>query len=84
MLHYTPLQQRGESKSPYSLADQLSYDIELFEPGWKGSSADGIERVKNMLKIAKEEYGLLSLTDIVLNHTANNTEWLLEHPEAGM
>lgn len=35
MIHYTPLQQRGESSSPYSLADQVAYDAELFGPGWR-------------------------------------------------
>jgi glycogen debranching enzyme len=30
----------------------------------------------------KEEYGLLGIIDIVLNHTAGNSEWLLQHPEA--
>lgn len=83
MLHYTPLQQRGESQSPYSIADQMAYDNELFGPNWKGTDEEGLELVKETLKIAKEEFGLLSLTDVVLNHTANNSEWLLEHPEAG-
>jgi glycogen debranching enzyme len=83
MLHYTPLQQRGESLSPYSIADQLAFDFELFGEGWKGSREDGVELVKEQLRICKEEYGLMSLTDVVLNHTANNTAWLLEHPEAG-
>lgn len=83
MLHYTPLQQRGESGSPYSLADFLSYDSELFEPGWRGSRQEQKSRVEDMFKVAREEYGLLSLADIVLNHTANSSPWLLEHPEAG-
>ncbi|KAL5531515.1 hypothetical protein ACEPAG_4392 [Sanghuangporus baumii] len=83
MLHYTPLQQRGESGSPYSLADFLSYDSELFERGWTGSREEQISCVEDTLKIAREEYGLLSLTDVVLNHTANNSPWLLQHPEAG-
>jgi glycogen debranching enzyme len=60
MLHWTPLQERGKSDSPYSIRDQLKYDPSLFE-----------------------EYGLLSLTDVVLNHTANDSPWLVDHPEAG-
>ncbi|EJD52078.1 hypothetical protein AURDEDRAFT_120639 [Auricularia subglabra TFB-10046 SS5] len=83
MLHFTPLQQRRESKSPYSIADQMAYDTALFEDGWKGCAQDGADRVKDMLRVAREEHGLLSLTDVVLNHTANNSEWLQDHPEAG-
>lgn len=83
MLHYTPLQLRGESKSPYSIADQLAFDDALFESGWKGTPEQGVELVKAQLKECKEKYGLLSLTDVVLNHTANNSLWLHEHPEAG-
>ncbi|KAL0579269.1 bifunctional 4-alpha-glucanotransferase/amylo-alpha-1,6-glucosidase [Marasmius crinis-equi] len=81
MLHYTPLQERGESDSPYSIRDQFKYDPDLFE----GERPDdgGVEQVNTMLKVAKDEYGLLSLTDVVLNHTANDSSWLAEHPEAG-
>lgn len=83
MLHYTPLQQRGESMSPYSIADQMAFDRGLFEASYTGTKEDGVERVKQVLKIAREEHGLMSLTDVVLNHTANNSEWLQDHPEAG-
>lgn len=30
----------------------------------------------------REEYGLLGIVDIVLNHTASNSVWLSAHPEA--
>lgn len=83
MLHYTPLQQRGESLSPYSIADQLGFDSELFGAGWKGSLEEGAKLVKEQLRVCREQYGLLSLTDVVLNHTANNCSWLPDHPEAG-
>lgn len=81
MLHYTPLQERGESNSPYSIRDQMKYDPSMFCDSL--DSETGTERVKEVLRIAREEYGLLSLTDVVLNHTANNSSWLIEHPEAG-
>jgi len=81
MLHYTPLQERGESNSPYSIRDQMKYDPEMLDG--KREADGGKGAVEGILKIAREEYGLLSLTDVVLNHTANDSPWLVEHPEAG-
>ncbi|KIK60308.1 glycoside hydrolase family 13 protein [Collybiopsis luxurians FD-317 M1] len=81
MLHYTPLQERGESDSPYSIRDQFQYDSSLF--GGKREADGGKSQVEAILKVAQEEYGLLSLTDIVLNHTANDSPWLVDHPESG-
>ena len=75
MVHFTPLNLRGDSNSPYSIADQLSFDPAFFPNGEK----DVAELVKKM----ESQYGLLSLTDVVWNHTANNSEWLQDHPEAG-
>ncbi|RDB20804.1 Glycogen debranching enzyme [Hypsizygus marmoreus] len=74
MLHWTPLQERGESGSPYSIRDQLRYD-----PSVGGDTS----KIENILEIARKEYGLLALTDVVLNHTANDSPWLVDHPEAG-
>lgn len=81
MLHYTPLQERGESNSPYSIRDQMRYDPSVFRDSLHSDT--GKARVEDALKVAREEYGLLSLTDVVLNHTANDSSWLTEHPEAG-
>lgn len=84
MLHYTPLQQRGSSGSPYSIADQLAFDRQLIDGSIKGNVTLHVqEAVKEVLRIARDDYGLLSMTDVVLNHTAHNSPWLLEHPEAG-
>ncbi|KXN86634.1 Glycogen debranching enzyme [Leucoagaricus sp. SymC.cos] len=81
MLHYTPLQERGESSSPYSIRNQMVYDPSLFDGPLDDEA--GKERVEDILRIARDEYGLLSLTDVVLNHTANDSPWLVDHPEAG-
>ncbi|GAM43277.1 Gdb1 homolog [Talaromyces pinophilus] len=75
MIHFTPLMQRGSSNSPYSIYDQMQFDPDSFPNGEK----DVAELVEKMSK----EYGLLALTDVVWNHTANNSKWLEEHPEAG-
>ncbi|KAL7270191.1 bifunctional 4-alpha-glucanotransferase/amylo-alpha-1,6-glucosidase [Rhizina undulata] len=75
MVHFTPIMQRGESNSPYSIYDQLKFDPAAFPNGTK----DIVAIVEKMEK----EYGLLSLTDVVWNHTANNSLWLEDHPEAG-
>lgn len=75
MIHFTPLQVRGDSNSPYSLYDQLSWDPTCFPAGEQD--------IEKLVASLEKNHSLLSLTDIVLNHTANNTGWLLEHPDAG-
>ena len=74
MVHFTPLQERGESNSPYSIYDQLQFDQKHFKSP---------EEVDNLVKHLHRDLNMLSLTDIVFNHTANNSPWLVEHPEAG-
>jgi len=75
MIHFTPLQVRGQSNSPYSIADQLGWDPECFPRGEK-DIAELIDSMEN-------DHGILGLTDVVWNHTAHNSKWLQEHPEVG-
>ena len=75
MIHFTPLQVRGASNSPFSLYDQLGWDPNCFPGGEKD--------VQRMVQSLENDYSLLSLSDIVLNHTAHNTKWLEDHPDAG-
>jgi len=83
MLHWTPLQERGESDSPYSIKDQLRYEPSMFDDPQVAEEDGGIAKMDEILTLARDQYGLLHLTDVVLNHTANNSPWLEEHPEAG-
>ncbi|AMD20400.1 HDL344Wp [Eremothecium sinecaudum] len=73
-IHFTPLQKRGASNSPYAIADQLQYD-----PAYFKSSTD----VFSMVSKLREKHRMFSITDIVLNHTASDSPWLKQHPEAG-
>ncbi|KAF9414629.1 hypothetical protein BGZ94_000332 [Podila epigama] len=84
MIHFVPLQHRGVSNSPYSIYDQLRFDPHLFEEEDRDKSAkEQCAIVKEVIENIEHEYGALSLTDIVWNHTACNSEWLWDHPEAG-
>lgn len=78
MLHFTPVQELGQSQSCYSLYDQLQLNSKLFT-----SHDDNWDKLREFLCTLEKQYGLLSMTDVVWNHTADNTPWLLEHPEAG-
>lgn len=41
-----------------------------------------LQDVGKIVNWLKDEHGILSLTDIVLNHTANESPWLKLHPES--
>jgi glycogen debranching enzyme len=75
MIHFTPLQHRGSSNSPYSIYDQLAWDPECFP--------NGEDDVGKLINSMEKSHGLLGLTDVVWNHTADNSKWLQEHPEVG-
>ncbi|KAF2474646.1 glycogen debranching enzyme [Lindgomyces ingoldianus] len=75
MVHFTPLMTRGDSNSPYSIFDQLQFD--------QGSFPNGEKDVARMVKKMQQELNMLAMTDVVWNHTANNSKWLEVHPEAG-
>ncbi|KAK6362916.1 hypothetical protein TWF730_000368 [Orbilia blumenaviensis] len=78
MVHFTPMMWRGESNSPYSIFSQLEFDPEIF-----GKGNNGAKNVSAIVNSMEKQHKILSLTDVVWNHTANNTLWLEEHPEAG-
>ena len=74
MIHFTPLQERGISNSPYSIKDQLKLSDDIFKEE---------KELENILKLMNENYEIFGMTDIVWNHTACDSDWLIEHPEAG-
>lgn len=75
MVHFAPLMRRGASNSPYSIDDQLEFDPEIFPNGERD--------IAGLVESMRHDHGLLSLTDVVWNHTASDSRWLEAHPEAG-
>lgn len=74
MVHFTPLQERGVSNSPYSIRDQLKFDPALFESN---------EQAVLFISKTLAKNNLLALTDVVWNHTADDSPWIREHPDIG-
>ncbi|XP_041751798.1 glycogen debranching enzyme isoform X1 [Coregonus clupeaformis] len=79
MIHFTPLQTLGISRSCYSLADQLSLNPEFSPPGKNYTWTEVGELVQRL----KKEWNMICITDVVYNHTAANSPWIKEHPECG-
>ncbi|CAG0880925.1 unnamed protein product [Darwinula stevensoni] len=77
MIHFTPIQELGNSLSAYSLADQLKLNS-MF------STKDrqyAIEDVAQLVESMRKDWEVVSICDIVLNHSANESPWIQEHPE---
>lgn len=84
MIHFVPLQKRGISNSPYSISDQLSFDNDVFnETDRKKSNKQKLAIVESAIAKLHSKRGILSLSDVVWNHTSDSSEFLLQHPEAG-
>ncbi|CAO3677994.1 unnamed protein product [Rhizopus microsporus] len=84
MIHFVPLQKRGVSNSPYSISDQLAFDDDVFDAkDQKKSNKERLAIVKKAIGNIYAKHGILSLSDVVWNHTSNSTDFLLHHPEAG-
>lgn len=48
----------------------------------KASPKMKMQKLKETLDHLRTNQGLLSIVDIVLNHTATDSKWIVDHPEA--
>lgn len=67
----------GASNSSYCLSEQLKLNP-LFNSNEKKVTFDDVEKFISKMR---NEWKITSICDIVLNHTANESLWLMDHPE---
>ena len=78
MLHFSPIQELGESNSNYSIKNHL-----LFNALFSDEKVILDEsKLKTFIDDLHKNWNMLSIVDVVWNHTANNSEWIRVHPEA--
>ncbi|XP_038048621.1 glycogen debranching enzyme-like [Patiria miniata] len=77
-LHFTPIQELGASNSSYSIRDQHKLNPLFTSKGQQPVSNDDISALVVKLQY---DWGMLSLCDVVWNHTSFDSPWLIEHPE---
>lgn len=97
MLHFTPIQRLGHSNSAYSLSDQHKLNTTFTTEGGMEATFEDVRNIgiklflhhhinvlMNIVLVTflRDDWKMISICDIVLNHTANETPWLLSHPEA--
>lgn len=79
MIHITPTQTLGISNSSYSIKDHLEFNPAFSTSGQKFTFDD----LKQLVAKMKDEWGILTVSDVVWNHVAKNSPWIKEHPECG-
>lgn len=72
MIHFTPIQELGSSNSAYALRNQHNVN-----PMFKTT----LDEIKKEVDFMEKKWNILSVTDIVLNHTADDSPWIHKHPE---
>lgn len=77
MIHFSPVQELGDSGSAYCLREQLKLNP-TFQ---KQNGPIKWENLEELLTLIRTKWQMLSVCDIVLNHSANESPWLREHPE---
>jgi glycogen debranching enzyme len=77
MVHFTPIQELGISNSAYSIRDQLNLSP-VYSPG---DQKYGLNDVLQLVDFMNKNWGVMSLSDLVYNHTAKDSPWVWEHPE---
>ena len=82
-IHFAPMQERGISNSPYSIYDQHGLADDLFARASELSQRERFEVLGRRLGELERGLGIRAVIDVVWNHTACNSAWLRDHPEAG-
>jgi len=68
MVHFTPLQKLGQSRSCYSLSDQLDLNPEFSPQGKNYTWSD----VGSLVERLRRDWDMACITDVVYNHTGDH------------
>lgn len=79
MLHFSPIQELGQSNSSYSIRDHHKLNP-------KFSSAEhtfDVNMMEHFVQKVHKSWNMFAIVDVVWNHASNDSSWVQEHPESG-
>ena len=81
-IHFTPIQELGDSQSLYCHKDNNIIN-NCFFSNENLSEEEKLQSFTESLEKARSKYKLGSVIDIVLNHVSYDNEWVKKNPECG-
>ncbi|CAB3411249.1 unnamed protein product [Caenorhabditis bovis] len=78
MIHLTPIHELGISNSSYSISNHH----DLIKTIHSSTKQATFQDVHNLVKEIEKEWNMLTVQDVVWNHAAKNSKWLLENPDS--
>ena len=84
-IHFKTLQTLSSTDNLYSIKNHNELNLELFteEENINLSSQEKYTILESSLKFLKSNYGIASITDLILTQTSTESRWMIEHPECG-
>jgi len=81
-IHFTPLQKLGVSESSYCINDNNEISDWFFDE--KNLTPEEKSKIlQSTVEELRNKYHIGGIIDIVLNHSAENSEWLGKNPQSG-
>jgi hypothetical protein len=83
-VYITPVQRISQtSGSAFCVAEQLQLGLSLFDGDATAASHDGaLDKLRSVIESCSRSLRMTFVTDIVLNHVALDSPFLIQHPES--
>ena len=80
-IHFRNLQKLTSEENIYLIKDHNELNDTLFKENNRLRKNQKIQQLSNIIQNLNKKYKIGAITDVILNQTSNESEWILEHSE---